>query len=97
MCLDGQLVAPVLGARVDAHENGTTEAGYSWIDPTESGRDWFRHSRIFCQWHREGFGVPAGATLRATGDLFANQAFVYGENPLEMQFHSELTRNMIDR
>ena len=73
----------------EAHENGITEAGYTRIHPSASGRDWFGHSRIFYQWDREGFGVPTGATLLATGDMFSNQVFVYGENVLETQFHPE--------
>ncbi|WP_269634918.1 hypothetical protein [Rubidibacter lacunae] len=27
------------------------------------------------QWHQEGFTVPSGATLRATGTTFPNRAF----------------------
>lgn len=97
LCLGGQMLARVLGAEITSHERGHIESGFTRIFPTEAGRDWFTESDIFYQWHREGFGVPESATLLATGDVFPNQAFIYGKNAIATQFHPEITREMIDR
>ena len=97
LCLGGQLLARVLGAKVSPHELGHIESGFTKIYPTKLGEDWFAESDIFYQWHREGFDVPDCAQLLATGDKFPNQAFVYGSNAIATQFHPEITRDMIDR
>ena len=97
LCLGGQMLARVLGGKITAHPEGHIESGFTRIYPTEAGRDWFTETDIFYQWHREGFEVPESATLLATGDVFANQAFVYGTNAIGTQFHPEITRDMIDR
>ncbi|MBH67406.1 MAG: hypothetical protein CMM58_03545 [Rhodospirillaceae bacterium] len=97
LCLGGQMLARVLGAQVAPHKDGHIESGYTRIYPTELGKDWFSNSNIFYQWHKEGFEMPRTANLLATGDIFPNQAFVYGENAIATQFHPEITREMIDR
>ena len=97
LCLGGQLLARVLGAKVSPHELGHIESGFTKIYPTKIGEDWFAESDIFYQWHREGFNVPDGAQLLAKGDKFPNQAFLYGSNAIATQFHPEITRDMIDR
>ena len=97
LCLGGQLLARALGARVSPHPRGLVEAGFMRIRPTAAGRDWFVESDMFYQWHREGFEVPDSATLLATGDVYPNQAFIYGDNAVATQFHPEVTRDMIDR
>ena len=62
------------------------------------------HGRLLMHWpkmvyhfHREGFSLPHGAKLLATGDVYPNQAFRYGENAWGVQFHAELTRAMMHR
>ena len=97
LCLGGQMLARVLGAKITPHHAGHIESGFTRVFPTEAGQDWFQESDIFYQWHREGFDVPETATLLATGKVFPNQAFVYGENAIATQFHPEITRDMIDR
>ena len=51
------------------------------------------------QFHREGFDLPAGATLLAEGaaETFPNQAFSYGPAAFAIQFHIELTIAMVNR
>lgn len=48
-------------------------------------------------WHREGFDLPAGADLLATGDTFPNQAIRVGPAAYGIQFHPELTYAMMNR
>jgi GMP synthase (glutamine-hydrolysing) len=53
-------------------------------------------SKVY-QWHREGFEVPAGAELLATGHRFPNQAIRVGRRAYGLQFHPELTLAMMHR
>ncbi|ODN71102.1 glutamine amidotransferase [Methylobrevis pamukkalensis] len=97
ICLGAQMLARHLGARVAPREDGVTEIGYYRLHPTEAGRslmDWPAH---VYQWHGEGFDLPAGAELLATGDAFRNQAYRYGPAAFGIQFHAELTYAMMNR
>ena len=99
VCLGGQMLARHLSHRVFNKECGSAEIGYYPIRPTEAGDACFggRMPRHVYQWHREGFDLPAGATLLAQGDLFPNQAFRYGDNAVALQFHPEVTYAMMCR
>ena len=91
LCLGGQMLARVLGARVDPHPEAFYEIGYVPIE-TAAGADGFLDgvSHVY-HWHHEGFTVPAGAELLATGPVFPNQAYRYGRNAYGLQFHPEVT------
>jgi len=98
LCLGGQMLARHLGGAVGPDPEGRVEIGYYPIRPTEAGR------RLLPAWpdrvhhfHREGFSLPAGATLLAEGDVFPNQAFLYGGSAFALQFHIELTTAMVGR
>jgi GMP synthase (glutamine-hydrolysing) len=97
ICLGAQVLARSLGARVDFHPKGHVEVGYYPLHATDEGKklmDWPDH---VYQWHREGFDLPAGAALLAKGDCFENQAFRFGRAAFGLQFHSELTHQMMCR
>jgi GMP synthase (glutamine-hydrolysing) len=96
ICLGAQLLARVLGATVAPHPDGLTEIGYCPIEPTPAGRDYFGSLRYVYHWHREGFKLPHGAVKLASGEIFENQAFRYGSNAYGLQFHPEITREMIE-
>lgn len=94
ICLGAQLMARALGARVSPHAAGTCEIGYYPLAATRAGAalmDWPSH---VYHWHSEGFDLPEGAELLATGDSFPNQAFRYGK-AFGVQFHPEVTREMM--
>jgi GMP synthase (glutamine-hydrolysing) len=95
ICLGAQIMARALGARVAPHAQGVCEIGYYPLAATEAGRallDWPSH---VYHWHSEGFDLPAGAQLLATGETFPHQAFRYGRNAFALQFHPEVTREMM--
>lgn len=97
ICLGAQMMVKNLGGTVYSHSEGRAEIGYYPIRPTEFGRkfmDW--PTRVY-QWHREGFTLPANATLLAEGDTYPNQAFKYGSRAYGIQFHPELTLAMMHR
>jgi GMP synthase (glutamine-hydrolysing) len=98
ICLGAQMLAMQLGARVAPHHAGMTEIGYYGLKPTEAGRrlvsTWPGH---VYQWHREGFDLPPGSELLASGDVFENQAIRVGPAAYGIQFHPELTYAMMNR
>ena len=97
VCLGAQLLARCLGAGVRADPQGRVEIGYYPITPTEAGSQLMAWPDTVHQFHREGFDLPADATLLATGEVFPNQAFVYRASAFAIQFHIELTMAMVGR
>ena len=99
LCLGAQLLARHLGAVVGPHADGHIEVGWFGLTATEAGRQLLHWPERVHQFHREGFGLPVGATLLAEGvvDTFPNQAFVYGTTAFAIQFHIELTTAMVGR
>ena len=100
VCLGAQLLARCLGARVYKPEDNTAEVGYYPITPSIAGRAVCTTAfpeQVY-QWHREGFDLPSGATLLASGDeTFGVQACRHGANAYGLQFHPEVTYAMICR
>lgn len=94
VCLGAQLVADVLGARVYA--NADKEIGWFKIETTAaaSASKLFaafpRRLEVF-HWHGDTFDIPAGAVHVASSSGCANQAFVYDERVVGLQFHLETT------
>ena len=99
VCLGAQLLARALGARV--YRNAVKEIGWfpvTWMPATDSdpvftglsGRDEVFH------WHGETFDLPAGTARLASSEACRNQAFRYGQNAWGLQFHLEVTPEMID-
>lgn len=96
ICLGAQLLARSLGARVTPHPEGLREIGYYPILPTATGRAILPQPMLVYQWHQEGFEVPSGARLLATGNAFSHQAFGYGSRAYGLQFHPEITTTMVN-
>ncbi len=94
ICLGAQIMARSLGAAVTRHEAGMVEIGYYPVRPAAAGNSYFPDDLKLYQWHREGFELPEGCELLATGTLFPNQAYRYGENAFGIQFHPEVTEAM---
>lgn len=95
VCLGAQLMARALGARVAPHEEGACEIGYYPLEATQAGAALMPWPSHVYHWHSEGFDLPAGADLLATGSAFPNQAFRYGGTAYGLQFHPEVTREMM--
>lgn len=98
ICLGAQLLAKCLGAPVTAMER--KEIGWYPVrflaaaigDPLFDG---LALEETIFQWHGESFGLPSGAEWLAESDLCAHQAFRYGANLYGLQFHAEVTPEMI--
>lgn len=98
ICLGAQMLAKHLGGTVGPRADGRVEVGYYPLEATPEGRalmgSW---PPMVYQWHREGFTLPAGATLLARGGEFPNQAMRVGDRAYGVQFHAELTLAMMHR
>jgi GMP synthase (glutamine-hydrolysing) len=97
ICLGAQMMVRRLGGRVFRHERDEVEIGWYPLAATEIGRrlgTW--PSRVY-QWHSEGFDLPTGAQLFATGERFPNQAIAVGPAAWGLQFHPEVTWAMMNR
>lgn len=97
ICLGAQMLSKQLGGSVAANEAEYAEVGYYPIEPTEQGRAMLEWPQMVYQWHREGFTLPQGAELLATGEQYENQAMKVGDNAYGIQFHAELTFAMVYR
>ena len=100
LCLGAQMLARQLGARVFGYDDKRSEIGYFAIRPTAAGDGLCdaRFPRCVYQWHSDGFDLPAGAELLATGGQdFPNQAYRHGGRAVALQFHPEVTYHMMCR
>ena len=97
ICLGSQLLARALGAPVAPHPEGLHEIGFVAVEPTPAADGFLGEQLHVYQWHQEGFEVPPQAELLARGERFPNQAFRYKSNAYGIQFHPEVTPEMIAR
>jgi GMP synthase (glutamine-hydrolysing) len=100
ICLGAQLLAHVLGARVERHE--TPEIGWHRLHTTAQGREdallgVLGDELPVFQWHSYRFGIPHGAVHLARTASCEPQAFRYGENAYGFQFHLEMDQHLIER
>ena len=98
ICLGAQLIAKALGAKV--FKAPVKEIGWYDVSLTRIGSiDPFfsRLPKTFSvfQWHGDTFEIPHSAILIATSSLVPYQAFRYGDNAYGLQFHLEVTQEMI--
>jgi GMP synthase-like glutamine amidotransferase len=98
VCLGSQLIAKALGARV--YRNPVKEIGWAPVHWTEAAaRDplfsGFQDSETIFHWHGETFNLPPGAECLAYSDACRHQAFRVGQNVYGLQFHMEVTPEMI--
>ncbi len=98
ICLGAQMLARHLGARVDHCPHGHVEIGYHSVRATLAGERLGGFPSHVFHWHREGFDLPRDAVLLATADgSYPNQAFRYGDAAFGVQFHPEISYELIGR
>ena len=98
ICLGSQLIAKALGARV--FKAPVKEIGWYDVSLTKTGANdplFSNLSKIFSvfQWHGDTFEIPKGGKLLVTSTSVPHQAFQYGDNTYGLQFHLEVTEEMI--
>jgi GMP synthase-like glutamine amidotransferase len=98
ICLGAQLIAKALGARViksPAKEIGWYDVSLTRIGAVDPLFSHLPKTFSVFQWHEDTFEMPHGATLITTSSLVPYQAFRYGDNAYGLQFHFEVTEEMI--
>ena len=98
VCLGAQLLAKTCGAAVKKAPH--KEIGWYKVRKTPEGKrdSLFRgvsESIHVFQWHGDTFDVPENGMLLAEGKGCRNQAFRVGQNGYGVQFHLEITEEMI--
>lgn len=99
ICLGSQLIAHVLGENVC--KNREREIG--WFDISLTGtkdsenllNTGFANPVKVFHWHGETYEIPANSIHLAYSAACGNQAFLYNEKVLGLQFHLEVTEQSI--
>jgi GMP synthase (glutamine-hydrolysing) len=102
ICLGAQMIAYAMGAEV--YKGDAQEIGWYRVELTEEGMkddvmsslviNGTRQADVF-QWHGDTFNIHKNAVKLATSEIFENQAFRYKDNVYALQFHIEVTPEII--
>jgi GMP synthase-like glutamine amidotransferase len=102
ICLGAQMIAHALGARV--YPGSVAEVGWYSVHITPEGMDDPLFSKLAVNhspradvfhWHGDTFDLPADAVRIAYSESYENQAFRYGHKVYALQFHIEVTPDII--
>lgn len=96
ICLGAQMVACRLGAKVDWHPQGAVAFGFHEIYPTSVADSLFPYDFKVLSGNAQGFEIPPGAELLASGTNWPNQAYRIDRHLLAFQFHPEVTRGILN-
>jgi GMP synthase-like glutamine amidotransferase len=99
VCLGAQLIAMVLGAKV--YPNPHKEIGWFPVHKTPQAHNTsigkiLPESFMAFHWHGDTFDIPKGAVRLAESKVCKNQAFVYLNRVIALQFHLESTQSSIE-
>jgi GMP synthase-like glutamine amidotransferase len=99
VCLGAQLLAHALGAQVKA--NKVKEIGWFPVQLTVNHHSLFEKfgdnaSLPVLHWHGDTFDTPTNAIHVLSSDACTNQAFVYKQQAVALQFHLEMTRQNLE-
>lgn len=98
VCLGAQLIARAFEA--DLHLGGELEFGFHPVSPTAAAAvdpvlGHLETTLPLFQWHNDHYALPPGAERLATGEQYENQAYRIGRTVYGMQFHFEVTHEMV--
>lgn len=99
ICLGAQLVAEALGAEV--RPNHEPEIGFWTVRFSAKAlehpllRGWPEKAAVL-HWHLDTFTVPPGAIRVGMSPGCATQGFVWGDGIIGLQFHPEMTVEMVE-
>lgn len=98
ICLGSQLISAALGARV--YKNKEREIGWFEIELTPFAQadnlffDMGKRLKVF-HWHGDTFDLPENAIHLASSEGCKNQAYIYKNKVLALQFHLEPTWKLL--
>lgn len=98
ICLGSQLIAKALDSKV--YKNDHLEIGWEPVFLTAAGQtdplfEGMASPHPFFHWHGETFDLPPGAEWLAYSANCKQQAFRFGQRVYGIQFHPEITPEMI--
>lgn len=100
VCLGSQMIAKVLGAKVDFHPQRHIAMGFYPIKATAEGKQLgLADDMMVLNGNAQNWDIPSGTTFLAASDgdnPHPNQAFSTGKT-LALQFHPEVTRPILDQ
>jgi GMP synthase-like glutamine amidotransferase len=99
ICLGAQLIAAALGAKV--YPNSYKEIGWYPVRLTKEGRvaalfQGFPVEFPVFHWHGDTFDLPDGATHLVESSACRNQAFVYRQKAIALQFHLDVRKENVE-
>jgi GMP synthase-like glutamine amidotransferase len=98
ICLGSQLIASALGANV--YPNNEKEIGWFPIRLSEMAANPLQETTtnfsVF-HWHGDTFDLPKNTINLASSEGCINQAFVYNDNVIGLQFHLEVTKKLLNQ
>ena len=99
ICFGAQVLAWSLGSPIE--KAPVREVGYVPLRPTAAAAGdpvlgHYADGDLVFEWHMDTFALPEGATLLATGDDVAHQAYRLGDRTWATQFHFEIDRPEIE-
>lgn len=94
ICLGSQMIAEVLGAKV--YPNKQKEIGWFDVALSERARtaslfDGFEDKFPVFHWHGDTFDLPNGSMHLISSEVCKNQAYLFNNKVLGLQFHFEVT------
>lgn len=96
ICLGSQLIANAMGAM--AYRNSEKEIGWfpvKGIEPPDLLTFRFPYTFEVFHWHGDTFDLPKGAVRLARSEATENQAFQLGKSVIGIQFHPEVTPELL--
>jgi GMP synthase-like glutamine amidotransferase len=97
VCLGSQILAKVLGAKVEKGKNGS-EIGFSKLQIKDSSHPIFSNLKSDINTfhlHNDTFDLPTGSKLLASSEKYENQIFDYKNIAFGIQCHLEVTPIML--
>lgn len=98
ICLGGQLLGAAAGAAVVScrwEELGTLQVRLNDEGKADPLFDGISSPFATFQWHHDSFDLPEGSRLLASSPACPHQAFRVGNNAWGLQFHPEVTEQII--
>ena len=95
ICLGAQLIADCLGAKVSKAQN--SEKGWlpiTWVEDASLNLE--KNTFPVFHLHGDGFEIPDEAKLLASSEAHREQAFLYKDKVLALQFHLEMNQASIE-
>lgn len=98
VCLGAQLIADVLGAKV--YPNHEKEIGWFPVSFTEHANQFKSLNQLpsgftVFHWHGDTFDLPKDSKHLVFSEACRNQAYIYKEKVLGLQFHLETTKDSL--